>query len=47
MRTTNCPECRWVSVTDANGRQRLEMRWQGAAPVSRLPVAGAAGSRAA
>jgi hypothetical protein len=22
-----CPECRWVAVSDENGRRRLEMRW--------------------
>ena len=27
MRSTECPECRWVPVVDANGRRRLEMRW--------------------
>ena len=47
MRATNCPECRWVSVVDEAGRRRLEMRWQGAAPVHRLPVAATPGSRAA
>jgi hypothetical protein len=28
MREKNCPECRWVSVMDAAGNRRLEMRWQ-------------------
>jgi hypothetical protein len=28
MRAKDCPECRWVSVVDAAGRRRLEMRWQ-------------------
>ncbi|MGY1687346.1 hypothetical protein ACI8AK_17325 [Geodermatophilus sp. SYSU D00867] len=23
----NCPECHWVTVTDADGRRRIEMRW--------------------
>jgi hypothetical protein len=43
MREKECHECRWVSVTDASGRRRLEMRWQ-------LPVGAPAGvpaSRAA
>ena len=28
MRSKECPECRWVSVVDAAGRRRLEMRWE-------------------
>jgi hypothetical protein len=28
MRSTECPECRWVPVIDRWGRRRLEMRWQ-------------------
>jgi hypothetical protein len=34
MREKDCPECRWVSVVDASGRRRLEMRWGPAAPVA-------------
>ncbi|MGI4895511.1 MAG: hypothetical protein ACRYF3_10405 [Janthinobacterium lividum] len=26
--TANCPTPTWVTVQDARGRQRLEMRWQ-------------------
>jgi hypothetical protein len=32
VREKDCPECRWVTVVDGNGRRRLEMRWN-------LPVA--------
>jgi hypothetical protein len=28
MRDLGCPECRWIPVVDADGRRRLEMRWQ-------------------
>jgi len=27
VREKDCPECRWVSVVDAEGRRSLEMRW--------------------
>jgi hypothetical protein len=27
MRDKEFPECRWVTVVDADGRRRLEMRW--------------------
>ena len=27
MRDEKFPECRWVTVVDADGRRRLEMRW--------------------
>jgi hypothetical protein len=27
MRDEEFPECRWVTVVDADGRRRLEMRW--------------------
>ena len=27
MRTRKCPESRWVTVVDPDGRPRLEMRW--------------------
>ena len=27
MRTEECPESRWVTVVDPDGRPRLEMRW--------------------
>ena len=36
MRAKECPECRWVSVIDSEGRRRLEMRWQSAAPVAQI-----------
>jgi hypothetical protein len=39
MRELGCPECRWVSVVDANGRRRLEMRWQLSGPVTAVPAA--------
>ena len=47
MRTTDCPECRWVSVVDEAGRRRLEMRWQTSAPVTALRPAAGQVSRAA
>ena len=28
MRDKESPECRWVTVVDADGRSRLEMRWR-------------------
>ena len=28
MRVAECPQCRWVSVVDGQGRRRMEMRWQ-------------------
>ena len=27
MRDEGFPECRWVTVVDADGRRRLELRW--------------------
>ncbi len=38
MRYLGCPECRWVPVVDANGRRRLEMRWQLSGPVTAVPA---------
>ncbi|MGY1616391.1 hypothetical protein ACI797_06550 [Geodermatophilus sp. SYSU D00691] len=40
MRTSECPECRWVPVVDETGRRRLVLRWQ-------LPVAAPAESSVA
>ena len=36
MRSTDCPECRWVPVVDAQGRRRFEMRWQVPVPANSL-----------
>jgi hypothetical protein len=38
MRAKSCPECRWVSVVDAVGNRRLEMRWQPPVVIPQAPV---------
>jgi hypothetical protein len=42
VREKNCPECQWVSVVDAAGRRRIEMRWNPPVVGSQAPVARAA-----
>ena len=42
MREKNCPECRWVSVVDASGRRRMELRWAMPTPPVTQPVPKAA-----
>lgn len=27
MRTSPCPQCRWVAVVDTSGHRHMEMRW--------------------
>jgi hypothetical protein len=42
MRDKGCPECRWVSVVDASGRRRVEMRWVAPQPPVADPGPGTA-----
>ena len=40
MREKMRPECRWVPLVDAQGRRRLEMRWESPVVASSSPIGG-------